>query len=273
MIIASESDLKDVKQLDIVVNRAVPDDPPPAYFTSQSPPKSQVATSSELPPLLVAAGPQAPDDVKPTNFLSLSRGNGSIKGTYVIDPRVKIPPSLLPPLAPDETEAARRNLFMHTSSGSVDVDLFVVGDGEVKGKKVNMFIKSSNGSLTARIHAPIPARPPIHLTAHSANGSITLHLTRSFRGPVTARARNGSVKFSGALEAEVTTFGEAERTRRCFVGDFSDWAEGEAWGGDEVIVESGNGSVKIQFDAEADLGGGVGKEKGKGAFFGRLLGL
>ncbi|KAJ7488127.1 hypothetical protein FB451DRAFT_1025378, partial [Mycena latifolia] len=214
-----------------------------------------------------------PADVKPTNFLSLHRANGSLKGAYIIDPRVRIPAAMLPPLAPEEAEAgARRNVFLHTSNGSIDVDLFMLADADVKGK-VDMLIKSANGSITARIHAPTPARPPIHLKANGANGSITLHLPRSFRGPVTIRARNGSVKFSGALTAQTTTFGEAERTRRCFVGEFADWAEGEVWGGDEVTIEAANGSVKLQYDVEADRdGGGAGREKGKG-LFGRLLGF
>ncbi|KAJ7101378.1 hypothetical protein B0H15DRAFT_763582, partial [Mycena belliarum] len=189
-----------------------------------------------------------PADVKPTNFLSLSRRNGSVKGTYVIDPRVKIPQAMLPPLA-DEADGVRRNVFLHTSNGSIDVDLFVVGDADVKGR-VEMHLKSANGSVTARIHTGDPARAPIRTSVHSSNGSITLHLPRTFRGPVTVRARNGSVKFSGTLQTQVTTFGEGAQTRRCFVGAFADWAEGEAWAGDEVSIESGNGSVKLQYDDE-----------------------
>ncbi|KAJ7697251.1 hypothetical protein B0H17DRAFT_1052443 [Mycena rosella] len=267
MIITPDSDLKDVKQLDIVVNRAiVPDDPPPAYST----PDSQVATSSTpqtilLPPVL------PPADVKPSNFLSLSRGNGSVKGSYVIDPRVIVPSLMLPPLTADETEATRRNVFLHTSNGSIDVDLWVLGDADSK-VKVNMLIKTSNGSLTAKLHAAPSARPPIHLKAQSSNGSITLHLPRSFRGPVTILSRNGTIRFSSAVGAATTTFSEADHTRRCFVGDFSDWTDDGAWMGDEASIESSNGSVKVQFDAEPRAPDG-GNGKGKGTFLGRLLGL
>ncbi|KAJ7895467.1 hypothetical protein B0H14DRAFT_2680552 [Mycena olivaceomarginata] len=307
MIIIPDSDKsKEVaEQSDIVVNRAetVSDDPPPAYSNPNSgaadskasakrppsldaPPPSP--SSSSLPPT-----PVPPPSVKPTNFLSLSRGNGSIKGTYVIDPRLKIPAPMLPPLAADETEATRRNVFLHTSNGSMDVDLFVVG-GDAEGgrrqnlqKRVNLSLKSSNGSTVARLHAgPAPFRTPIHFRAHSSNGPITLHIPRSFRGPLTIRTRNGSVRFSDALKAELTTFSEADKTRRCFVGDFADWPtdtnstgvksdtlnsegeEGSGWRGDEIELESSNGSIKIQYDVEPR---DAGKEKSKG-LFARLLG-
>ncbi|KAJ6530795.1 hypothetical protein DFH09DRAFT_1409734 [Mycena vulgaris] len=280
MIITPDSDLKDVKQLDVVVNRAsVPDDPPPAYFR----PETQTSVSAPIPaPAAAALISPPPPDVKPTNFLSLSRGNSSIKGAYVIDPAVKIPPFMLPPLAADETAATRRNVFLHTSNGAIDVDLFVVGassdapDAKREGEKnkITVLLKSSNGPISARIHAAPPeARAPLHLTAHTSNGSVTFHLPRAFRGPVTVRTGYGAVRLSDALAAQTTPFSEAEGTRRCFVGDFAGWeGEGE-WEGDELSVETSNGSVRLQYDAEARAAAPEGgKGKGKG-LFGRLLGL
>ncbi|KAF7350168.1 hypothetical protein MVEN_01319300 [Mycena venus] len=271
MIIPQDSDskLKDIEQSDVVVNRApVPDDPPPAYSNSQSD-AQQVAKTKPVDtslPLIPA--------VKPTNFLALSRGNNSIKGTYVIDPRIKIPQPMLPPLAADETEATRRNMYLHTSNGSIDVDLFVVGDGEYK-QKVNISLKSSNGSLVARLNAPATIRPPINLKVQSSNGTVTIHVPRGFRGPVLLTTRNGSVRFSDALSADLTTFNEVNHTRRCFIGDFSDWTEtdqSEGWIGDELGIETSNGSIKLQYAAEqsaVDMGS---KSKGKG-LFARLLGV
>ncbi|KAJ7751543.1 hypothetical protein DFH07DRAFT_960953 [Mycena maculata] len=302
MIITSDPDVKDVdqlvkgvEQLNIVANRAaVPDDPPPAYFdpNSNSTSKSQpLATEPPLPPLpppssSTAAGPFAPPSVKPTNFLSLSRGNSSIKGTYVIDPSMTIPPFLLPPLAPDETEGTRRNAFLHTSNGAIDVDLFVVGgngDGDVRPKgKVQMLLRSSNGGISARLHASAAARSPINFAARSSNGSINIRVPRTFRGPVTVRTKNGSMKFMGDLGAAVTTFNEVNGTHRAFIGDFSDWTGGmvgdskgeDAWTGDEITVETSNGGVRFQFDgADSQTEGGEGKEgKSKSGFFGKLWG-
>ncbi|KAJ7751544.1 hypothetical protein DFH07DRAFT_826354 [Mycena maculata] len=297
MIITSNPDVKDVEQLDIVVNfcAAVPDDFPPAYSDSKpnSTPKSQPPRAQlPMPPLPLptssptsASGPSAPSNVKPTNFLSLSLDNSTIKGTYVIDPAISIPPLLLPPLAPDETEATRKNAFLHTNNGTIDVDLFVVGSGGEDAKpkgKVHMLLKSSSGRINARLHASAPVRPPISLSAHSSNGSINIRVPRSFRGPVTVRTQYGSLKFAGELGAAVTTLNEVNGTHRAFIGDFSDWVGGrgvhgdnkgvgeDAWPGDAISVETSNGSVRFQFDTPDSEMRALGEGKGEG-FFGRLL--
>ncbi|KAJ7770014.1 hypothetical protein B0H16DRAFT_1517057 [Mycena metata] len=293
MIITVDSDVKDIQQLDIIVNRAtVADDPPPAYTNDSTtdndakspPPPPPPGTAEPSPP--PSPPPQlasvtVPPSVKPTNFLSLSRGNQPIKGTYVIDPRIKIPQFLLPALAADETESTRRNAFLHTSNGSIDVSLFVVGDGDYK-QKANILVKSSNGSVVAKLHTTDTAtRPPVKLCAKSSNGTVTIHLPRTFCGPVTLRTNNGAVRFSDAVAAELTTFSEAQRTRRCFVGDFSGsgWTgEAAGWRGDEVEVETSNGGIRLQYvdgahGGETGEGGGAeGKGKNKGTFLGRLFG-
>ncbi|KAJ7271156.1 hypothetical protein C8J57DRAFT_1025605, partial [Mycena rebaudengoi] len=61
---------------------------------------------------------------------------------------------------------------------------------------------------------------------------------------------NGSCSFSDLLSAQATQLGEAQKTRRCFVDDFSDWTEGQEWMGDELNMESSNGAVKIRYDDE-----------------------
>jgi hypothetical protein len=56
---------------------------------------------------------------------------------------------------------------------------------------------------------------------------------------------------SDALAANLTTFNEVNHMRRCFVGEFSDWIDyPEGWIGDEINIESSNGSVKLLYDAE-----------------------
>ncbi|KAJ6571387.1 hypothetical protein B0H19DRAFT_1129878 [Mycena capillaripes] len=258
MILTSNPDPsgKDFPQSNIIVNRAaVPDDPPPAYFKSQSP-IAGPSVERSLPPV----PSPIPDSAKPINFLSLSRPRGSIKGTYVIDPRIDIPQSLLPPLAADEiSEATRRNVYLHAGKGSINVDLFVVGDGphhDLKPRRrVDIMLNAADKSIKARLHASSPSRLPINLKAQ-AKGSITLHIPRFFHGPVTVRTRKGSLKIRPSdrdgLAANLTTFSEANHTHRCFVGDFSDWVklEGpEEWGGDEIEVESFHGKVKLQYDS------------------------
>lgn len=55
--------------------------------------------------------------------------------------------------------------------------------------------------------------------------------------------------FSPEVAAAVTTFSEV-KTRKCFLGDYSAWRDGEAWLGDEAVLDVHDGSVKIQFDDE-----------------------
>ncbi|KAJ7245648.1 hypothetical protein B0H12DRAFT_1073422 [Mycena haematopus] len=209
-----------------------------------------------------------PELVKPTNFLSLSRGNAPIKGKYVIDPRIKIPQPMLPPLAEDETETTRRNMFLHTSNGAIDADVFIIGDGDFK-QKVNILVKSSNGAVVVKLHAPASARPPVKIKAQGTYGSVTLHVPRSFCGPVTISTRYGSIRFSDSLLADLTTFNEANKTRRCFIGDYSNWAEqSDGWIGDEIELETTYGSIKLQYDIESNVGSSKGKGKG---LFAKLL--
>ena len=106
------------------------------------------------------------------------------------------------------------------------------------------------------------------MTANAHNGNINLRLPRSFRGPLTITTLHGSVRFSPDVAATVTTFSDV-RTKKCFLGDYSTWRDGEAWSGDEAVIDSRNGSVRIQFDDE------VVSEGPRGPFFGmwsRLFG-
>jgi hypothetical protein len=89
--------------------------------------------------------------------------------------------------------------------------------------------------------------------ANSTYGNVTLRLPRSFLGPITITIRHGSVKFSDEFDRHLTTFGEANHVRHCFVGDLSHWRadSGVDWGGDEITVEAKYGSVKIQYEDDA----------------------
>jgi hypothetical protein len=91
------------------------------------------------------------------------------------------------------------------------------------------------------------------VTAQSIWGTVTLHLPRSFRGPVTVKTTWGSVRFSELLTADMMPLGEADHTQRYFVGTLDGWTDDGAWVGDEVRVETSSGNVKLQYDVEPDL--------------------
>lgn len=63
---------------------------------------------------------------------------------------------------------------------------------------------------------------------------------------------HGSVRFSDSINRNLTTFGDVDNTRRCFLGDFSQWSDtGEEWTGDELTVDVKHGNVKIHCDDDA----------------------
>ncbi|KAJ7793178.1 hypothetical protein B0H14DRAFT_2927609 [Mycena olivaceomarginata] len=199
--------------------------------------------------------PKTPVTVKPTNFLFVEREHPftAIGGTYVIDPRIKIPQSMLPPLAAGETEATRQNVFLHATNGSIDVNLFVLGDADTR-RSLKMFLKCKHGGIIAKLHAASTARPPIYFIA-KATSYMRLHLPRTFRGPVTVRNTSvqSSLRISEHLQAGMTPLSEANGTWRYFVGTLEGWTDEGEWAGDEVRLEnSGGGNVTLQYDVEPE---------------------
>ena len=54
------------------------------------------------------------------------------------------------------------------------------------------------------------------------------------------------------MQPHLTTFSEFDHVQRSFLGHFnpSQWDIGVPWEGDELSIESKNGSVKISYDDE-----------------------
>ena len=96
-------------------------------------------------------------------------------------------------------------------------------------------------------------RLAVRLSTRSSNGSIHVQLPRSFRGPIRIKTINGTTRFSAAVQAHLTIFSELDYIQRSFLGDFnpSQWDIGSPWVGDELSIESKNGSVDISFDDES----------------------
>ncbi|KAJ7099045.1 hypothetical protein C8R43DRAFT_1168110 [Mycena crocata] len=242
-------------------------DAPPTNFTGSQ------AGSGRNPHLVT---PAIPDGVKPTSFLSLSRTKTSIKGSFVIDPQIPIPDHLLVPRTSEEPASPPQNVFLHTSNGNIEVDLFVIGASQ-QGQRVRLAAESSNGSITVRLHAPGASRPSISLNAQSSHGSITIHVPRNFCGPLTVQTQHGTVRFSDTVSANLTTFSETNSTIKCFVGDLSgsDWmVRSGMWSGDEIHIESSRGSIRFKYDDEPPAPGDSRSiRRGTTAYFARLLGI
>ncbi|KAF8879698.1 hypothetical protein BD779DRAFT_1676239 [Infundibulicybe gibba] len=257
-------------------------DPPPQY----TPPRETTPPPNETTPL--------PETTPATNYVFLQRKNGSVKGTWSIDPRLRPPPALLSPLPEGQPESARRNVYLHASNGSVSSEIFISpapNDNDSR-PRVSIEMISKNGSVTSKLHAP-PTRSPLFVTAYTSNGNITLSLPRSFRGPVTCTTPNGSTRLSPAIRAalRIATEDDGKSTMRAFLGSWEEASKlgptsaspeesstagdaksskaaatpDEPWAGDELQAESKNGNVKIQFDDEVI--------ESRTGFLGRLFGF
>lgn len=83
----------------------------------------------------------------------------------------------------------------------------------------------------------------------SSSENIEVCVPRSFHGPIIATLRNGSLKFSDAVNQDRTFLNEVDKTIRCFIGDFSEYTEKrDQWAGDDIVIEAVHGGVKIRYD-------------------------
>ncbi|KAG1843098.1 hypothetical protein C8R48DRAFT_35140 [Suillus tomentosus] len=243
----------------------LPGEPPSYYNTSDQ--NAIAGASSSSTPL------QPTFKSKPTNYLHLFNDNSPIKGEYVIDPGMTIPTSLLPPLSPEESEADRKNLSLHSTNGSVNADIWLLGaraaqpsDSKKSTKRTTLDISSDNGSVTARVHT-IHGAEPFLLTISAKNGGVNVTVPRSFNGLLLLTTRHGSVSLADALSENCTHLSQVDLTRRYFVGDLSMVGDGD-WPGDEVRVDAKHGKIWIKYVEEHTST----NDTSKGGLFSRLFG-
>jgi hypothetical protein len=103
---------------------------------------------------------QPPPLPRPTNWYSFTR-NGII-GDYVIDPTMRIPPSLLPRLERGQTEADRKNLALTATHVNIDAVIWLVGNrlAQLDGvaaprqrdrKRTSLVIKALQGPVRLKV--------------------------------------------------------------------------------------------------------------------------
>jgi len=215
--------------------------------------------NQEPPPTYASLQPSssATSVVRTANYVSITRTHSSVRETLIIDPSLFIPPFLRPPLSSGETEETRNNLRLESTHGHVSADITLAENTNTeirssqKINRVKMLMRSTHGGITAKIHGQLN-RFSFVFYAQSVNGDMRLHVPRNFHGPIFVTYRHGFVKFSDAISRHLTTFGEVDNTRRCFLGDFSRWTDiGEGWTGDELTVDVKHGNVKIHYDDDA----------------------
>lgn len=224
-------------------NNAMDDTPPPAYSKHVQHTQSASLCSTEFQP-----------PSNPTNFLSLVLKDKAIRGCYVIDPLMQIPLSLLPPLNAGETYQDRKNLYLRTKDGSIDADIWLMGQEETapkNGRRTTLSLSSNDGSITAKINTTKVVAPFL-LDIYARDGQVTVLLPRSFHGLLLLTTRQ-SVKLSDDLLQRSTTLSTVEHTRRYFVGDFPHQLFDNNWDGDELKAVSRDGRIVIRYRDEAEL--------------------
>jgi len=253
--------LVDDKQVEALESRRIAEEqlnqePPPTYASLQPP-------SSATPV------------VKTANYVSITRTHDSVRETLIIDPSLFVPVFLRPPLSSGETEETRNHLKLESTHGNVNADITLVEkiNTEIHSSKMNnrirMQMRSTHGGVTAKIHGQ-QNRFSFVLDAQSSSGDIRIHIPRNFRGPIIVTYPHGYLRFSDDISHNLTTFGEIDNTRRCFLGDFSQWSDaGEGWSGDELMVDVKHGNVKIHYDDDA-IGSPV---RTRPTLFNRIFGL
>jgi len=107
--------------------------------------------------------------------------------------------------------------------------------------------------VTVNLHAP--ESRVYNLTVTAANGSISLAIPRSFRGPLTTTTSNGWCTMTADLASQVATFSEVKGVKKSFVGDFasSKYGDGE-WTGSSINVKCQNGRIKMYYVDEGSQG-------------------
>ncbi|KAG0702192.1 hypothetical protein DFH29DRAFT_805295 [Suillus ampliporus] len=223
--------------------------PPPSYYSDTLGQDTATNTSSSSP--LV----QPTFKSKPTNYLNLFSQHSSVKGEYVIDPCMNIPTSLLPPLRPEESEADRKNLSLHSKNGSVNADVWLLSardtqsfDSKRPTKRTILDVGSEHCSVTVRVQT-IHGAAPFLLTISARHGSVNVTLPRSFNGLLLLSTRHGSISLTDTLSENCTHLSQVDLTRRYFVGDFST-VDDSHWTGDELRVEAEQGSIRVKYIEE-----------------------
>ncbi|KAH0834982.1 hypothetical protein J3R83DRAFT_10697 [Lanmaoa asiatica] len=239
-----------------------PEEPPPSYS-----PQTEPVASGSAPSLPPHSGAYK---TKPTNFLVLSNDHNTIRGEFVIDPSIRIPSAMLPPLSEDETEADRKNLCLRSKFNSVHAEIWLLGSprdsviGAHKPRRTTIALTAEHGSIRTQVQT-LDGAAPFSLTASSSHGAIRLAIPRSFQGLLSLSTRHGSISPSDSLVQNATQLSQVGTIRRYFVGDFQSLGEDE-WQGDQVEIDAPHGSIRVKYVDE------VAEGQGKKGLFSRLFG-
>jgi len=194
-----------------------------------------------------------------TNFLLVVKRGSSVEGRYIVDLALPPPPSSAP-------DTDRKNVSLHTTSGSINAEVWVIHDGSAESKRVSLAMSSDNGRVRAKVHAPSPdgsayGRPSLDIELRADYGDVFVTLPRCFRGPITIRTGDERIALSTGLAECTALLSDVPGVREYFLGERR---PKESRGGgklngtpeeplDELVVRGKFTSVRINWVGERDL--------------------
>lgn len=93
-----------------------------------------------------------------TNFLHISKRDGSIQGKWTVDPTLSVPEALLVPLP--EGETTRENLKIATNDGAVRADVRLIsGKGPLSPAKATLDLSSRDGTVEVKVVCSLSESP------------------------------------------------------------------------------------------------------------------
>ncbi|KAL1701092.1 hypothetical protein EV121DRAFT_212786 [Schizophyllum commune] len=254
MLIVDDSKPLPEVQPDVTVMRAhvdskqAPEDsdeplPPPYTPTPDGPSTSaphQVPSYTASPSSSTSYS--ASSFLPPSKFVSVTRRNNAITGTWAIDPTLPSLPGVAQPTS---------DVYIQSTNGRIAAEVTVVAHASRDmAQKTKMDLKTTNGAVKLTVHAPERyKRTPLYLAEHTTNGAVTLILPRSFVGPLTATTTNGRVKLSDGIVRSARDVQEGQRETKCMIG-MGNGAGKDGMVLDEAIIRTTNGGVNVAFDDE-----------------------
>jgi len=204
--------------------------------------------------------------IAPTNYVCVTKKGDPVDGHFVLDLSLSPPP----PVHGISSDKDRKNLTLHTTSGSIKAEISTKHDESTKSNRVSLDLSSDNGNVCAVVHDPFCpdrssglARPFFDIALRANYGDISLSLPRCFHGPITIRTGDERIAFSPEFKECASIILDVPSTKVYFVGDrphSGKWGSGSSDNGeseedplDELTVDGRFTSVRIHWDGDDEV--------------------
>jgi hypothetical protein len=107
-----------------------------------------VKYESSVPNSRLATSIHPPPGIEPTNHLSISRKEGAIEGSFVIDASLFMPEFRYSALSANTDKVERNNIMLWSYGGAVNVDIWLMPNERQTHAKIKLGAKDG---LTARL--------------------------------------------------------------------------------------------------------------------------